>query len=374
MIHLEIIKPERRALRPFIQLPFDIYKKDPNWVPPNRRDLRRSLMGIDNDFFSRGIQRFFLAYDDETPVARVLAGIDLRLSDRLGEQGGYISLFDSYENYEYAQTALDAAMRFLREHGVKRVFGPLAPRYDLLNRGVLVDGFEGPPVLQNAYNSKAVPQMLEKYGFSKWRDYFAYDIATDKIPVGRILPMADRIRERFGFRVEHIEFRKTNLIRVAQDMSSVICEASPEEPGVYLPTPEDLLHLFKRIRPWLRNEAAVMAYAGQRPIGCVVGFLDSSPALLHTDGRRTPWNWLRRILKTPGIRGARCPIQYVVPDFQNMAVNTVLMAEAVNGAKKLGITHVEGSLVDETNILSINNTKSAGGQLYRKYRVYQMEL
>lgn len=374
MIHVEIIKPTKRELKPFIQLPFDIYRNDKNWVAPGRQDLRKTLIGKENEFFSRGIQRLFLAYDDETPVARVLAGIDLRLATRLGDSAGYISLFETFENFEYGQAVLDAAMRFLREHGATQVFGPIAPRYDLLNRGILVDGFDGPPVLQNAYNTPSLPQILEKYGFQKWRDYLAYDIPTDKIPVERILPMANRIRERFGFRVEHVDFTRSNLIRVAQDMSAVICEATPDEPGSYLPTPEDLLQLFKRVRPWVRKQSAVMAYAGNQPIGMVVGFLDSSPAMIGTDGRRTPWNWLKRVLKTSGTKTARCPMQYVVPEYQNKAVNTVLLAEAVNGAKSIGIQRIEGSLVDETHIVSINNTQSAGGKLYRRYRVYQMEL
>ncbi|HSK69030.1 MAG TPA: hypothetical protein VLA21_07180, partial [Candidatus Limnocylindria bacterium] len=311
---------------------------------------------------------------DVTPVARVLAGIDLRMSARVGMQTGYISLFESYENYEYAHAVLDAAMRFLREHGVTQVIGPVAPRYDLLNRGLLADGFDGPPVLGNAYNTPALPQMLEKFGFTKWRDYFAYDIDIDKLPAERVLPMANRIRERFGFRVQHIDFSRGNFIRAAQDMASVISEATPDEPGAYMPTPEDILHMLRSIRPYLRDEAAVMAYAGQRPIGCVAGFLDSTPAVRGTDGRRTPLNWLRRYLRIPNIRTSRCPIQYVVPEYQNMAVNTVLLAEAAAGAKRLGIRKVEGSLVDETNILSVNNTKSAGGRLYRTYRVYRMAL
>ncbi|NLW21283.1 MAG: hypothetical protein GXY84_07950 [Clostridiales bacterium] len=374
MIHVEIVKPTRQGLGPFIQLPFDIYKDDRNWAPPSRHDLLRTLQGKDNEFFSRGIQRFFITYDDERPVARVLAGVDLRLSAQLGESAGYISLFESYDQYEYAAAALDAATRFLRENGVKRVIGPVAPRYDLLNRGMLVDGFDGPPVLQNAYNQPYLPQLLERYGFQKWRDYLAYDIRTDSIPVDRILPMADRIRERFGFHVVQVDFTRSNLIRVAQDMSSVILEATPDEPGSYLPATEDLLQLFKRIKPWLRNQSAVMAYAGRRPIGMVVGFLDSTPSMQGTNGRRTPYNWARRIFKTLGTKTARCPMQYVIPEYQNKAVNTVLLAEAVKGAKSLGITRIEGSLVDETNVVSVNNTLSAGGKLYRRYRVYQMAL
>ncbi|HPY94764.1 MAG TPA: hypothetical protein PLR12_05000 [Clostridia bacterium] len=374
MIHVEIVKPTRQGLRPFIQLPFDIYKKDRNWAPPARHDLLRSLTGKDNEFFTHGIQRFFITFDDEKPVARVLAGVDLRLSAQFGEATGYISLFESYDNYEYAAASLDAATRFLKENGVKRVIGPIAPRYDLLNRGVLVEGFDGPPVLQNAYNQPFMPQLLEQYGFQKWRDYLAYDILTDSIPVHRILPMAERIRGRFGFRVTHVDFTRSNLIRVAQDMSSIILEATPDEPGAYLPAAEDLLQMFKRIRPWLRNQTALMAYAGRRPIGMVVGFVDSSPSVIGTSGRRTPYNWAKRVIKTMGTKTSRCPMLYVVPEFQNKAVNTVLLAEAVKGAKSLGIERIEGSLVDETNIVSVNNTLYAGGKLYRRYRVYQLAL
>jgi GNAT superfamily N-acetyltransferase len=265
-------------------------------------------------------------------------------------------------------------MRFLREHGVVSVFGPVAPRYDLLYRGVLVDGYDGPPVMLNAYNTPAIPQILEKFGFNKWRDYLAYDIPVDRIPAERILPMANRIRERFGFRVEQVDFTRSNLIRVAQDLSAVIIEATPDEAGSYLPTPEDLLQLFKRIKPWLRNQIAVMAYAGTRPIGAVIGFLDATPSLLGTNGRRTPFNWLHRIVKTSQTTVARCPIQYVIPEFQNKAVNVVLLAEAVQGARALGITRIEGSLVDETHMVSINNTQTVGGKLYRRYRVYGLRL
>ncbi len=371
MIHVEIINPKRNELRPFIQLPFDIYRKDKNWAPPARHDLMKTLIGKENEFFKAGIQRIFLAYDDEKPVARVLAGIDLRMSARMKETYGYLCLFESYENYEYAQAVMDAALRFLREHGAIHVLGPLPPQYDLLYTGVLVDGFDGPPVLQNAYNTPFIPNFLEQYGFTKWRDYLAYDIRTDKVPVERILPMANRIRERFGFTITHVDFSRSNLVRVAQDMSIIISEATPDEPGSYLPTTEDLLQLFKRIKPWLRNETAVMAYAGKRPIGMVVGFLDSSPSILGTDGRRTPWNWLKRLLTVPSTKSSRCPMQYVVPDYQNKAVNTVLLAEAVKGAKKLGVTRIEGSPVDETHIASVNNTQTAGGRLYRRYRIYQ---
>ena len=43
MIRVEILEQNRAALRPFVMLPFQLYKDDPNWVPPLIGEQLRSL-------------------------------------------------------------------------------------------------------------------------------------------------------------------------------------------------------------------------------------------------------------------------------------------------------------------------------------------
>ncbi len=374
MIHVDIVKPTAALLAPFIQLPFDLYRNDPNWVAPMRGELTRLLTNRDNELFSQGVQRFFLAYEDDKPVARVLAGIDTRRNAQVGEAQGYFSLFETYENMDYARAVLDAATAFLKEHGVTRLMGPVAPSYDMLNRGLLVEGFDGPPVLYNPYNPPYYADYLTAYGFTKERDYLAYLIRTDEAAIDRIEPIAERAQKRFGFRVRPIDLNKQNLTRLARDIATVISDAMPEEPGAYLPTPEDIATLLNRVRPFFRSEIAWMAYAGNRPIGLVIGLLDYNRVLKRLRGSNTPWGWLMGRLALDRIDTVRCPMQYVVPEFQNKAVNAVLVYHAVLGAKQLGIRNIEGSTVDETHSVSINNSLITGGEQYRVYRNYQKTL
>ncbi len=70
--------------------------------------------------------------------------------------------------------------------------------------------------MENPYNQPYLPRMLEHYGFKKGRDYLAYDIPIEDVPVERIMAMGDRIRKRFGFQIEHVDFAKSNLARVAR--------------------------------------------------------------------------------------------------------------------------------------------------------------
>ena len=43
MIRVEILEQNRAALRPFVMLPFQLYKEDPNWVAPLISDQMRLL-------------------------------------------------------------------------------------------------------------------------------------------------------------------------------------------------------------------------------------------------------------------------------------------------------------------------------------------
>ncbi|MHC1786012.1 MAG: hypothetical protein AB9880_02965 [Christensenellales bacterium] len=374
MIHVDIAKPTPGGIQAFIRMPEAVYREDPNWVAPIRRQLIKQLTGKDNELFSQGIQRFFVCYDDQRPVARVLAGIDMRRNAHIKENQGYFSLFESLDNASYARAVLDAAAAFLREHGVTRLIGPVAPYYTDLDRGLLVQGFDGPPVLFNPYNPPYYQKLLEDYGFRKERDFLAYMIETDDAPIQRFAPLSGRVQQRFGFKARNIDLNRENIARVAQDIATVIAEATPEEPGQYLPTTDDIIALLRRIKPIFRKNLAVIAYAGSRPIGVLIGLLDYNRVLRRRRGRSDPLSWLLAALETPRIDTARCPMQYVVPEYQNKAVNAVLLNRAIEGARKLRIRHIEGSTVDETHSASVNNTLMAGGKLYRVYRQYQLTL
>ncbi len=374
MIRVEIVKPTPSAIQPFIRLAHDIYKDDPNWVAPPRRELTHTLTGKDNELFLQGIQRFFLCYDDDRPVARVMAGIDMRRNAQTEEAQGYFSLFETYDDPTYARAVLDAAVAFLREHGVSSVIGPLAPEYTDLTRGLLVQGFDGPPVLFNPYNPPYYQKLLEDYGFTKERDYLAYLVEVNDSTMERFAPLADRVQQRFGFKVRNIDLDKENIARVSRDIATVIAEATPEEPGQYLPSSEDIMAMLKRVRPIFRKNLAVIAYAGSRPIGILIGLLDFNRVLRQRRGGGNPWKELLGLLATARIDTARCPMQYVVPEYQNKAVNAALFYRAMQGARTLRVKRIEGSTVDETHIASVNNTIMAGGKLYRVYRVLRKTL
>lgn len=369
MIRVEILNATRAALKPFVMLPFSLYEGDPNWVPPLIGNQLQVLSAPHKD-----PRRFFLVYEDDQPVARVMAGVDSGLNERLQKKYGFISLFECAQRPDYASAVLDAACAYLRELGMEMVIGPNSPTQDDLTKGLLVQGYEGPPVMLNAYNPPYYAEYFAKCGFVKHRDHFAYYMRMDEFNVQKVEEIVPRAMRRFGFRVEHVHFTKENEAKLLRDITRVIQEAFPQEWELSVPTHEDIARVYRLMRRYYRPEMTVIAYAGNRPIGFVAAFPDYNQVLKKMKGRLFPIGWLKYLFGKGKINGARCNMQFVVPEYQLKGVNTVMFYEAFLGAQKIGVKWVEGSPVDETNVVSINNTERAGSHLYRVYRQYEKAL
>ncbi len=69
MIRVEICEQNRAGLKPFVMLPFSLYKDDPNWVPPLIGTQLKSLCSQSDD-----PRRYFLVYDGEKPCSIPFTG------------------------------------------------------------------------------------------------------------------------------------------------------------------------------------------------------------------------------------------------------------------------------------------------------------
>jgi GNAT superfamily N-acetyltransferase len=352
-------------------LPRRLYRGDPNWVPPMYGMQFHQLLGENNPLLA-GEHAFFMAYDDGRPVARVLAGVDGRLNERIGEKRGYVSLFESENNLEYARAVLDAAVNYLRGLGMTRVVGPNTPGFDDFTKGLLCQGFDGPPMVFNPYNPSYYNDLFTAYGFTKHRDHFAYRLLLKDFPAKDYRGLSEMAQKRFKFRVEHVDLRQNNARKLSGEVARVIGEAFPDNWELMPPTQSDILDEMRLLIRYTRNDLIVMAYADGRPVGILVCFPDLNRLLKGCRGRLFPIGWAKLLFGKA--RAVRCSMMFVTPDYQNKAVNVALTLSAYARAQALGVEEVEASTIDETNLPSILATERTGAERYRVYRQYELTL
>lgn len=83
-----------KELKEFIDLPYSLYKDDPNWVPPLRSEQKKQFILQKNPMLEHCRYQLFLLYQDGRVVGRIAAFTD-QLALETWKQP--IGLFGSFE-------------------------------------------------------------------------------------------------------------------------------------------------------------------------------------------------------------------------------------------------------------------------------------
>lgn len=377
MIHVQEIERKKKALKEFVDFPWEIYRNDPYWVPPLRGQLTRTLLGENNPLLTNGPHTFFLAYEESGSsrkiAGRVMVGINEKLNREKKKNEGYISLFESVNNKEAAFALFQAAAGWLKKRGISVMVGPVSPTNGDDSRGVLIKGFDGPPVLMNSYNPPYYQEFFHEFGFEKQMDLFAYHLEGAEMDVERYGRVVAYAMKRYNFRIDR--FDRKNLPREAEDIKKILDLAMPAT-WEHL-TPPALEEIFKEMRALIRfmdEDLVYIARSGDEPIGFVVALPDYNQVLQKLNGRLFPFGFAKFLWYRKKITGIRIFMQFVVPKFRNKAVNSAIYHQLMLEAARKGYTSGEGSTIAEMNKESIRNVERVGGQLYRIYRIYRKDL
>ena len=149
----------------------------------------------ENPFFRHGEMQLFLARRGSRDVGRIAAILDRNHNAFHGEKVVFFGFFESENDPETASRLLEAAAVWGRERKMTVLRGPTNPTLND-EAGLLVDGFDSPPVLMMTYNPRYYAPLLEGQGLGKAKDLLAYWFPLGEKPLERLSRVAERFRRR----------------------------------------------------------------------------------------------------------------------------------------------------------------------------------
>ena len=99
----------RKDLAAFIDLPYQLYKNDPVWVPPLRDEQRGQFDPKRNPLLDHCEWQLFLLEDNGKFIGRIAAFIDILAIDFWKERIGLFGYYECIRDAAAAQMLLDAA-------------------------------------------------------------------------------------------------------------------------------------------------------------------------------------------------------------------------------------------------------------------------
>ena len=363
-------------LERFFDVADRIYAGDPNFVAPLRSDVAKVFQD-ENPFFRHGEIQLFIARRGDRDVGRVAAILDRNHNSFHGEKAAFFGFFESIDDPAVAGRLLDAAALWGRERKMTVLRGPMNPTLND-EAGLLVDGFDSPPVLMMTYNPRSYPGLIEGQGFHKAKDLLAYWFPLEEKPLERL----SRVAERFRKRAPDIVVRNVTKAGLARDLAKireVYNEAWEKNWGFVPMTPEEMDFMAARLKPLLVAELLWIAEAkkpdgGLEPIAFMLMLPDYNVAIAPTRGRLLPFGWLKFLLAQRKIKTVRVLILGVKGPWRMSGVQSIMMADSLRFLLGKGYTGAEVSWLLEDNELVISAVRLWGGKLYKTYRIYEKPL
>lgn len=356
----------------FVDLPWTLYREDRNWVPPLKNDIRRIISGPGNPLAGCGPREFFLAYRGQTPVGRIGVGVNEDLNRKKGTASGYVTLFESVHDYEVAQALFDRAVSWLRPHGIRCVRGPVSPTNGDDYRGLLVKGFDSPPVLMESYNPSWYMEFFERYGFTKHLDLYAYYYDLTRPIPEHMVRAVEYAQKRYGLKADPLNLR--GLERDIRDIKAVLDVAMPSDwEDLTPPSLEEVREMAAQFKPVADPELIRIARTlDGMPVGFGIALPDLNQVLARLNGKLSLFNMLRFLVLRRHVTGVRFFILFVVPEYRNKGVTGIMFLEGLRAAARRGYRYCEGSTIGETNLPMCRTAEGAGGNHYKTYRIWEL--
>lgn len=359
---------DARGRNRFIDLPHRLYRGDPFWVAPLRRDERRLHDPAIHPFHRHADVQLWIAHDERGPVGRIAASVNHRHNEFHEEKTGFFGFFESVNDPAVAGVLVDAAAGWCRERGQARIRGPM--NYSTNETcGLLVDGFDGPPVLMMTYNPPWYAALLEGCGLSKSKDLLAYWLADTLGVPERIARIADRVMKKQGVVLRRIDMRRYEAeVEVLLDLYN---RSWVRNWGFVPMTPEEFRYMATEMRPILDPDLLLIGEVNGEPVGFVLELPDFNEALIAARGSLFPFGLLKLLWRSRSIRYVRVITLGVVPEHRARGMDAVFYTEIWRRGTAKGYHAGELSWILEDNAMMTRGAAELGGKVYRRYRVYE---
>lgn len=360
----------RRDLRRFLQLPWAIYAGDPHWVPPLLVEQRKLLDRSRHPFHQHAEVEYFLARRGSRLVGRIAAIVNHRHIEFHDERVGFFGFFECEDDPAAAVALLNTAQAWLAERGMAGVRGPM--NFSTNEEcGLLIDGFDSPPMIMMTHNPPYYRHLLESAGYAKAKDLLAYLLIDRGVPE-RLAKGVERVQRRARATIRPI--RLDALDEEIERVREIYNSAWERNWGFVPMTDAEFDEMAKQLKQIINPDICLIAEIDDEAVGFALALPDLNQAIRHTNGRLLPFGIVKLLWHARKIDAARVITLGVKPRFRRLGLDAMMMLRIWEKGTAGGYHRGEASWILEDNWDMRRIMERLGGRVYKTYRIYERGL
>ncbi len=369
----------------FVDVQYRLNANDPNFVPQLRgEEIERYTPG-GNPYFEHARCQLFLAQRGGQVVGRIAAHIDELALEQPPEQGmgpgtGMWGALQA-EDGDVAAALIHRAEQWLRGQGMTRVLAPMTLSV-WEEPGLLVKGFDHPPMIMMGHNSPEQEGWIEGAGYTPAKKLATYDLdITKPFP-----PLIQRIVQS-GEKNARIRIRDVNLKnfdREVEIICSILNDAWSDNWGFVPFTPTEIAYTAKKMKPLVKPDLVRIAEYDGEPVAFMITLPDANQIQLKAVGRNgkpSILGWIKLGLWMLRTKPAdmRVPLMGVVKRLQSSRMASQLAFMMIETIRHASVTRYHGKRGEIGWILDDNQGMNAIAEaidatVNKEYLVYSKGL
>jgi len=364
----------KKMLDDFIRVPWAIYRDDACWIAPLIIE-RRQAFSDSHPFFQHGRWQAWIAYRDGNPSGRISAQVDELHLQQSGQKTGFFGLVEATDE-ETLAALFEVAENWLRERGMQQVTGPfnLNINQDL---GILVEGFDTPPYVMTGHALPNYGPTIENCGYEPVQDLLAYELSSGTLTIPRVM---QALIHRSGERISTRNLDRRNSAAELEIMRDIFNDAWQNNWNFVPFTREEFNHVGKEMLKVVPDDFIQIATIDGQDSAFIVMLPNINEVIADLNGRLLPFGWAKLLwrLKVRFPKSARVPLMGVRQKYQNTRFGPALAYMTIKGVVDAGtargLEKLEMSWILEHNHGVRNIIESLGGEVTKRYRMYEKDL
>jgi len=360
-----------KLITKYLDFAHELYSDDPNYVPELFMSQKNLFNPKKNPFFDSAEVESFLAKKDGKIVGRISAILNNRYNDYHKSNVGFFGFFDVIDDYEVAKTLFDRAVQWCKDKEKEAMIGPCNFSTND-TAGLLIDGFHEPPKIMMTYNKPYYVDFVEKYGFVKDMDLYAYILYTAKASE-KSIKLASALERRLAN--QGITFRNINLKNFEKEVAlimDVYNRAWQNNWGFVPMTDAEIQHLGKELKMIANKNWIYIAEDNGKVVGFGVTINNINEITKNfKKGRLFPFNVFKLLLRRHKTRYVRILALGVLDEYRKKGIEAILFSKNIIQARADNVIAGEVSWVLENNTEMVRSAEKLNSELYKTYRIYR---
>ena len=367
MLTAEKIDTQNKTqVRRFIQIPFRLYAKCPQWVPPLLGDAELQLNRPKHPFYEHSDADFFIATREGRAVGRVAALENRRFNAYHKTRQAQFYLFDCEDDQEAASALFDQVFAWARARGLDRVVGPKG--FGALDGyGIQVEGFEHRQMMTMMnYNYAYYARLIESIGFAKEVDFVSCYLGTAFHLPERVHRIAERAAKRGNLRVLRFK-NKSELVKWADCIGQAYNQTFVNNWEYYPLSDREIKFIVDNIMIIADPRLIKIIAHDNDVVGFLFAFPDVSAALQRARGHLFPFGLPDLLLEMRRTKWVALNGAGILPEFQGIGGNALLYSEMDKTIRAPGFSfeHADLTQVAETAVKCVKTSSTSAASRTR---------